>query len=74
MKIREKKPKRVFRIINKATGEPQGSYSRACCDEYDFESVWTARNANCHGMFADKEIYDIAEYEVTYKLIKPKCD
>ncbi|KKL88084.1 hypothetical protein LCGC14_1928200 [marine sediment metagenome] len=39
MKPREKKPEIVYRIIDKATGEVVGSYSRACCDEYDFSSI-----------------------------------
>lgn len=74
MKPKEKKPQRVFRIIGRKTGEAQGSYSRAYCNEYDFTSVEDARRANCHGMFEDKEMYDIAEYEVTYRLIRSKCD
>jgi hypothetical protein len=74
MKPREEKPERVFRIIDRSTGEAKGSYSRACCDEYDFDSVDRARSANCHGMFEDKKKYAIAEYEVTYKLINHECD
>ncbi len=74
MKPREKKPSKVFRIINKTNGEAEGSYSRAYCDEYDFTSIEEARTANCHGMFKDKNLYDIAEYEVSYKLIKSQCD
>ena len=42
--------------------------------EYDFDNIESARSANCHGEFKDKEIYDIAEYEVTYRLINPDCD
>ena len=74
MKPGEKKPKRVFQIISKDTGNAQGSYSRAYCNEYDFESIFLARRANCHGMFEDKDKYNIAEYEVTYRLINSKCD
>ncbi|KKK97531.1 hypothetical protein LCGC14_2651850 [marine sediment metagenome] len=74
MKPKEKKPAQVFRIINKETGEAVGSYSRAYCDEFDFRSIESARTANCHGMFQDKDTYDIAEYEVVYTLINPKCD
>ena len=72
MKPMEKKPKTVFRIIDKNDGSHVGSYSRAYCNEYDFRSEEEARNANCHDMFKDKERYDIAEYEVTYKLIGVK--
>lgn len=74
MKPREKKPSTVFRIIDQDTGEAVGSYSRAYCNEYDFESAERARHANCHDIFKDKEKYAIAEYRVTYELVKPNCD
>ena len=74
MKPKEKKPKTIYRIINRKTGKPVGSYSRAYHDEYDFKSVEEARTANCHGLFEDKEIYKIAKYKITYKLIEDDCD
>ncbi len=74
MKPKEKKPETVFRIIDKATGEAVGSYSRACCDEYDFNSVSEAKNANCHGIFRNREKYRIAKYRVSYKLIEEDCE
>lgn len=74
MKPREKKPEVVFRIINRKSGNPVGSYSRACCDEYDFKSISEARNANCHGMFQNKEQFKIAKYKVTYTLIEDDCE
>lgn len=74
MKPKEKKPETVFRIIDRNSGEAVGSYSRAYCDEYDFSSVNEARNANCHGMFEDKEKYKIAKYKVTYTLIEDDCE
>lgn len=74
MKPKEKKPETVYRIINRKTGEPEGSYSRACCDEYDFESINSARTANCHGVFEDRAKYNIAEYRVTYELINDNVD
>lgn len=70
MKPKEKKPDIVFRIIDNKTGKAVGSYSRAYCDEYDFNSPQEARNANCHGMFLDEEKYSIAKYKVTYTLIE----
>jgi len=70
MKPKEKKPSIVYRIINRNSGEAVGSYSRAYCDEYDFDSVEEARNANCHGMFKDLEKYRIAKYRVTYELLE----
>lgn len=72
MKPRERKPEIVFQIINRETGEAQGSYSRAYCDEYDFESVEQARSANCHGVFQSPK-YKIAKYRVTYELIEDDC-
>lgn len=74
MKPSEIKPATVFRIIDRETGEPVGSYSRACCDEYDFESPERARNANCHGLFENKARYAIAEYAVVYTLVDSDCD
>lgn len=59
----------VYRIIDRSTDEPVGSYSRACHDEYDFKSPMAARNANCNGLFADDSKYKIAAYKVTYELI-----
>ena len=73
MKPKEKKPEIVFRIINQE-GNAVGSYSRAYCDEYDFESVGQARSANCHDMFKDKSKYSIAKYRVTYELLNADCD
>ena len=74
MKPKEKKPEIVFRIIDKKTGEAQGSYSRACCDEYDFSSAQEARNANVHGIYHNAERYKIAKYWVTYELIEDGID
>lgn len=74
MKPKEKKPEVVFRIIQRATGEAQGSYSRACCDEYDFSSSEEARNANCHGIYRNKRRYKIAKYLVTYTLLDDDVD
>lgn len=73
MKPSEKKPETVFRIIDRSSGKPVGSYSKSCREEYDFVSVEAARGANCHGMFKDKEKYKIAKYKVTYTLIEDDC-
>lgn len=74
MKPNDKKPEIVFRIIDRESGDAVGSYSRACCDEYDFESVSQARVSNCHGVFKDKKTYKIAKYRVTYELIEDDVD
>ena len=74
MKPKERKPEIVFQIIDRATEEPVGSYSRAYCDEYDFESVEEARNANVHRMFQDKTKYKIAKYRVVYIPIDDDVD
>ena len=70
MKPREKKPSIVYRILDRNTGEAVGSYSRAYCDEYDFESPEYARQANCHGVFEDRAKYKIAKYQITYELLE----
>ena len=67
MKIEEKT---VFRIIDRNTGQPQGVYSRAYHDEYDFDSAERARSANIHGIYEDRENYRIAKYRVIYELIE----
>jgi len=74
MKPKEKKPEIVFRIISIQTGLSVGSYSRAYCDEYDFNSAREARAANCNGRFEDKKEYKIAKYKVTYELIDDDVD
>lgn len=74
MKPKENKPKIVFRIIDRRSGRAVGSYSRAYCDEFDFESADEARSANCHGMFEDRRKYKIAKYRVTYELISDDVD
>ncbi len=74
MKPKEKKPEIVYRIIDNETNCSIGSYSRAYCNEYDFNSIEEARTANCHGMFEDKEKYRIAKYKITYELIEDGCD
>jgi hypothetical protein len=74
MKPKQKKPETIYRIIDKKTGNPVGSYSRAYCDEYDFESVEDARSANCHNTFQDRKKYKIAKYKVTYELIEDDVD
>ena len=70
MKPRERKPETVYRVINRETNDAVGSYSRSCCDEYDFYSKSEAKHANCHGEFENKEKYKIAKYKVTYTLIE----
>ena len=74
MKPREKKPEEVYQIVDRKTGISIGSYSRAYCDEYDFKSVAEARNANCHGVFKNKDVYAIAKYRVIYELIDGDVD
>ncbi len=73
MKPKQIKPEIVYRIINKNTGDAVGSYSRSYCDEYDFTSLEEARNANCHGMFEDREKFRIAKYKVTYELLEEEA-
>ena len=74
MKPREIKPDFVYRIIDKSTGEAVGVYSRAYCDEYDFDSPRQARHSHSWGIHKDKSKYAIAKYEVIYSLLDPECD
>ena len=74
MKPKENKPEIVFRIISKQTGEAVGSYSRSYHNEYDFGSVSSARDANCHDLFKDEKRYKIAKYKVTYELLEDECE
>lgn len=70
MKPKQKKPKIVYRILDAETGEARGSYSRACCDEFDFESAEEARQSNVHGLFEDRTKFKGAKYKVTYELLE----
>ena len=67
MKPREKKPEIVYRIISRESGYAQGSYSRACCDEFDFNSIGEARNSNVYGMYDNSDKYKISKNEGLYK-------
>ena len=60
MKPRDKKPETVYRIIDNETGEAQGVYSRAYCDEYDFSSEREARRSNINGTYEDEDKYSIS--------------
>lgn len=59
----------VFKIIDKATGKPQGVYSRSYHDEFEFSSKEDALNANCHGIHRDESRFRIVKYRVTYEEI-----
>ena len=41
-------------------------------DEYNFNSVQEAREANCHGIYKDKTKYKIRKYELV--LVEDDCD
>lgn len=60
----------VYRIFDRQTGQPVGSYSRACHDEFDFASPEHARNANCHDIFQDRKKYRIAKVEITETIVE----
>lgn len=71
---KDKEDNIVCRIIDRKTDVIQGSFSRACHDKYDFNSVYEARLANCHGIFTDKKKYKITKYRIIYELIEDDCD
>lgn len=68
MELKDNK-KYIYRIFDKQEGKIEGSYSRACHDVYDFESVSQARNANCHDRYKDEDRFSIVKIEVTEKVI-----
>jgi len=68
------KPKEVFRVIHRDSGNPCTAYSRACHDEVDFSSPESARYSNVHGIYKDKFKYKVARYRVTYELIEEDVD
>ena len=72
--MKDMTPKEVYRIINRNKDESVGSYSRAYHDEYDFRSCSSARAANCHGIFKDKEKYKINKYILSYVLVEEGVD
>lgn len=55
---------------------PVGVYSRSYHDEFYFESVESARLANCHNIYTDKSEYKIKKYKVHLELIEDdvECD
>ena len=74
MNPEEKKPAEIYQIIDRQTGEVQGSYNRAYSKEFYFTSAKSARSANVNHTFEDKEKYKIARYRVTYELIDDDVD
>lgn len=58
--------KTVYKILNKKTGEYEGVYSRGYHDKYEFPSESCARQSNCHGIYENKDLYEIEEWTVTY--------
>ena len=64
----------VYRIIDRRDNKPQYVYSRAYHDEVDFDAASSARNANVHGIYKDKDRYKISKYRVIYELIEDDCD
>jgi hypothetical protein len=67
-------PKIIYRIINQATGKAEGVYSRSYHDKYDFDNSESARNANCWGIYQDKDKYKIAKYRVIYELLEEDAE
>lgn len=59
---------RAFMIFDRA-GRPVGSYCRGCHEDFIFPSTEEAENANCHGLFKDKEQYEIREVEVSVEKV-----
>lgn len=64
----------VYNIIDRETGEQEGSYERGNYTKYDFSSVDSARGSNCHGIYKNRVKYRIAKYKVTIELIDEDVD
>ena len=60
----------VYKILNKDTGNFEGSYTRGNYDKFEWDSEWSALNANVHGIYKDGNKYEIKKYKVTYELIE----
>jgi hypothetical protein len=56
----------VYRILDKEANSYVGVYSRACHDEFDFDSEKEARSANCHGTYQDTDRYDVVKMKRYY--------
>ena len=66
MELHSPRDQVVWMIWDKKRREYVGSYSRAYHDEYMFPSREEARNANCHGMFHDGEIFEFHKFMVEF--------
>lgn len=60
----------VYKIYDKCSGKYIGSYSRSCHNEFEFTSKEEARNANVHGIYQDRNGFDIHKIRVTQEIIK----
>jgi hypothetical protein len=67
-------PKIIYKIIDRKTGDTQSSYQRGNYHKFEFESAYSARLSNCHGVYTDKEQFKIVKYKVTYEVIDEDCD
>ena len=61
----------VYQIVDRQTGQRQGVYSRACHDEFEWDSPESALHANCHGIHKDSDRYAIQKVIVTREVVDP---
>ena len=66
--------KEIYQIFDRDSTEPEGVYSGACHDEFNFDSAAQARSSNCHDTYKDMFKYKINKYKVAYTLIEEDCD
>lgn len=70
-----KEEKEVYKIINNHSSKVESvRFPPTVTYETDFDSIKSARSANCHGEYKKKDEYRIAKYKVTYELINDDCD
>lgn len=63
----------IYRIVDRETDKEIGVYMQPTArDEYNFRSVKSARESNCHGIYKDKAKYKIRKYKLV--LMDDDCD
>lgn len=59
----------IYKIICIETGEAEKVFMGGCPHKSEFSSASDARTSNCWGVYRDRSLYKISQYNVTYELI-----
>ena len=66
--------KEIYRIIDRQTSKVISVYiPPSASDVSEFDSVESARESNCHGIYKNESKYRIEKYKVTYELLDSDC-